>query len=47
VNLSDGIYELRVIGRNEKDQASEAKITFGVNKDPNSVTITPTPTSKP
>lgn len=47
VRLDDGIYELRVIGRNQNDKASEVKHTFGVNKDPNSVTPTPSPTPKP
>ncbi len=45
----DGVYELQVIGTNEKDKQGESTIKFGVNKpwDYVTPTLTPTPTSIP
>lgn len=45
VNLSDGVYEIKVIVRNEKDKTSDSVVKIGVNK-PWDVTPTPpSPTS--
>ena len=38
----DGVYELQVIGTNEKDKQGESTIKFGVNKPWDYVTPTPT-----
>ena len=40
----DGVYELQVIGTNEKDKQGESTIKFGVNKPWDYVTPTPSPT---
>jgi penicillin-binding protein 1C len=32
MNLSDGVYELKVVGRNDKDKAGDSVIKFGVNR---------------
>ena len=40
----DGVYELQVIGTNEKDKQGESTIKFGVNKPWDYVTLTPLPT---
>ncbi len=39
----DGVYELQVIGTNEKDKQGESTIKFGVNKPWDYVTPTPSP----
>ncbi len=45
LNLSDGVYKLQVIARNEKDKSGESTIIFGVNKPWDSEpTATPSPT---
>lgn len=44
INMSDGIYELKITAINEKDKTGESTIKFGVNKPWDSVTPTPLPT---
>lgn len=44
VAVTDGVYELQVIGTNEKDKQGESTIKFGVNKPWDYVTATSTPT---
>lgn len=51
-NLSDGVYEVKVWARNDKDKTGETTIKFGINKPwdyatPVSPTPTPTPTETP
>ena len=44
VAVTDGVYELQVIGTNEKDKQGESTIKFGVNKPWDYVTPIPSPT---
>lgn len=43
ITVTDGVYELQVIGTNEKDKQGESTIKFGVNKPWDYVTPTPSP----
>ncbi len=43
LSLSDGVYELKIVARNDKDKSGDSVIKFGVNKPWDSVTDTPTP----
>ncbi|PIQ72440.1 hypothetical protein COV86_03075, partial [Candidatus Roizmanbacteria bacterium CG11_big_fil_rev_8_21_14_0_20_35_14] len=47
ISVTDGVYELQVIGTNEKDKQGESTIKFGVNKPWDYTTPTPTPTLFP
>jgi len=44
INLPDGVYELKVAARNEKDKTGESTIKFGVNKPWDYEAPTPSPT---
>lgn len=46
ISLSDGVYEFKVVARNEKDKTGDSSIRFGVNKPWDSVP-TESPTSTP
>ncbi len=43
VNLSDGVYDFKVVARNDKDKTGDSTIRFGVNK-PWDSEVSPTPT---
>jgi len=47
ISVTDGVYELQVIGTNEKDKQGESTIKFGVNKPWDYTTPAPTPTLFP
>lgn len=47
IPVPDGIYELQIIGTNEKDKQGESTIRFGVNKPWEETTPTPTPSPTP
>ncbi|NTU46795.1 penicillin-binding protein [Candidatus Roizmanbacteria bacterium] len=46
VHLQDGVHEMKVVARNDKDKTGDSTISFGVNKSWDSVTPTPSPTPK-
>ena len=46
-NLSDGVYEVKVSAKNDKDKTGETSIKFGINKPWDYVTPTPIPTATP
>ena len=47
IPVPDGVYELQIIGTNEKDKQGESTIKFGVNKPWDETTPTPTLTPTP
>ncbi|HLL61019.1 MAG TPA: transglycosylase domain-containing protein [Candidatus Nitrosocosmicus sp.] len=47
VRLSDGVYELKITARNEKDKTGESTIKFGVNRPWDYTPPTSAPTSAP
>ncbi len=44
MNLSDGVYELKIVATNSKDKSGESTIKFGINKPWDSASPTPTTT---
>ena len=47
INLPDGVYEIKVTARNDRDKTGESTIKIGVNRPWDSGSSTPTPTSAP
>ncbi len=43
LNLPDGLYEIKIVAKNEKDKAGESTVKIGVNKPWTNPTPTPTP----
>ncbi len=44
LQLTDGVYEIRVRAENDKGKSAESKITIGINKPWDALTLSPTPT---